>query len=439
MPLQVSDSLEEVLEARASPSAWASFTDAFTARSYFRPLRLAGTKLLFDAAQGRYFVAYKAFHVTLLFLAFLLLVRAFHVEDANDLAAAIFALTVFSGLHTFHGFVREAFPINHFLQVAVLCLAALNVVQARHRWWTDVAANLCLVAACLTLESGVLVWVVLVAGRLVGWQGVSRRGIAAATLLLGGYLALRFIWLSAGLSLVGNASGYFTEVLEPRDIHARFQGRMWWYHAYTILAQVGSILFSEPRRGVWITAGAWLAGNIQPRQVINVATSAATTGLLVWAALDALRRPDGIRTGRYLLMFSAVLCANAVASFAYAKDEIVSVAGTFYALAAFAAVRHLLARPNRRLPAAALGVLLIAAASGWAVRTIGVHHVLRTQAFNHRNDWARVVEFLQARGEWPSDPGAQSFVLRLQAETLAMPVTNPWFMQRWADRVFDVD
>ena len=46
-----------------------------------------------------------------------------------------FALTVLTGLHTFLGFLREAFPINHFLEIAVLALVALNLTLSRGGWW----------------------------------------------------------------------------------------------------------------------------------------------------------------------------------------------------------------------------------------------------------------------------------------------------------------
>ena len=84
-----------------------------------------------------------------------------------------FALTVFTGLHTFLGFVREAFPINHFLQVAVLVLIAVPAARSRPRPVVDIAVNLIFVAACLTLRVG---------HPRVGGRGrvASRRHVAAS-------------------------------------------------------------------------------------------------------------------------------------------------------------------------------------------------------------------------------------------------------------------
>jgi hypothetical protein len=437
MPLQVSDSLEEILEARRSPGAWHSFVHGLTTSSYLRPLRIVETKLIFDASAGHYVAAYRGFHAALLLAAFVLLTRAFRVRDGTDLAAAAFALTVFTGHHTFDGMLREAFPINHFLQVTVLCLAAANLVQARPRWWIDVAANLVLVAACLTMESGVLVWVVLVGGRLAGWMGVSRAGIAVATAIVVAYLLVRTAWLHEQFDAMGAASGFLLDALEPQEIEARFRGRLPLFYGYTVLAQLGSVLFGEPRHGIWLLARSLIMGDVPPRQLITVATSVITTVLMIKAARSLTRgRPLAV-DARYYLLFAAILAANAVVSFAYAKEEIISVAGSFYALAAYAAVRGLIA--SARPPSTLVAAMLVVAASGWAFRSLGVHHVLRSQAFNHRNDWATVAHFLRQREQWPSDAEGQRLVLRLQADALATPVPNPWLTGRWADRVFDVD
>ena len=118
MPIQVSDSLGEILEARQSPSVWASFTDTLGSEAYLRPLRIAQIKALFDLAEGRhYWAVYRGFHALLIVAAILLFTRALRVRTAMDFAAAAVALVVLIGLHTFRGTVQEAFPINHFLEI----------------------------------------------------------------------------------------------------------------------------------------------------------------------------------------------------------------------------------------------------------------------------------------------------------------------------------
>jgi len=431
MPLQVHDSIEEIIAAQRSPGVWASFTSTIGETTYFRPLRIAETKLLFDVSSGHYFAAYKAFHVVLLVAAFALFLGELSIQTWTDAAAALFALTVFTGLHTFLGFVREAFPINHFLQVAVLVLIAVRLARARPRPAIDVAANLVFVAACLTLESGILVWVAAVASRLEGRRGISDRGLIVMTALLAVYGAIRFAWLAPNIQAMANASGYFFERLEGPQIRERFGAGLSRFTVYNVLASIASVLFSEPRGGVFVFFRAWSMDDIPPRMWINVVTSTLTTSFILVAL---------IRTrNRELLVFLAVLLASAAASFAYAKDEIMSVAGVFYAIAAFWAVRSLLMRAYRPPAAVVFALVLIVAATGWSVRTIGVNHVLRAQAFAVHNDWAVIPEAMEQRGTWPADPATRNLVIDLRDQSLAKPIVNPWFMARWADRVFEGD
>jgi hypothetical protein len=214
------------------------------------------------------------------------------------------------------------------------------------------------------------------------------------------------------------------------------------------------VLFSEPRSGVFIFFRAWSLGDVPPRMWINLASSTITTAFIAVAAwrrcgpaqagpyrlssvTSAFGRTD--EGGRDLLVFAAVLGASAVASSAYAKDEIMSIAGVFYALAAFWAVRDLVTRGLRPAPALAVALALLVAGSAWSVRTIGVNHVLRAQAFAFHNDWAWIPEDMERRGTWPSDPSTRKVVTDLRDQSLAMPIVNPWFVPRWADRVFDID
>jgi len=180
MPIQVSDSLQEILDAQASTSALRPFvSDA--GGNYYRPLRIAQIKALFDLSHGHYHLAYRGFHAALILLLVWLFTRALTVETGLDAAAAIFGLTVLTGLHTFLAFLREAFPINHFLEMAVFALVALNLSLSRGGWWADVLAALTFVAGALTLESGLLVWVVLAAAWIAGLRGVSTRGVVIVT------------------------------------------------------------------------------------------------------------------------------------------------------------------------------------------------------------------------------------------------------------------
>jgi hypothetical protein len=119
IPVQVSDTLVDLIYVQQSPSGWESFMSEVTTSAYLRPLRLAQVKVLFDLAHGHYWLVYRGSHVLLLAAALFLFVRALDIRTWRDGAAGAFALTVFTGIHTFRGIVREGFPVNHFLVIVV--------------------------------------------------------------------------------------------------------------------------------------------------------------------------------------------------------------------------------------------------------------------------------------------------------------------------------
>ena len=441
MPIQVSDSLAEILDAQQSPSIASSFRANLVTPGYLRPLRIVQTKALFDLAQGRhYHLAYRGFHVILIVLLFLVFTRVLRVKSGTDAAAAAFALPVLMGMHTFVGFVRESFPVNTFLEIAILCLVALALAQSRGGWWVDAAAALVFVVSALTLESGLLVWVVLVAAWLAGLRGVSTRGLAIVSLLLAGYFVFRFAYLPTGMpTLAVRSSGFMFEYLEPDELQRRFGANPLPFYAYNIAASAASTLFGEPRNGIFTGVAMWLGGDVPPRIYLTVVSTTATTLLIAWAAVARFRRraPAG-RYEQLIVVSAAVLAANAVLSFPYTKDEIISVAGVFYALAAFAAARIVLERVQTVRRPVAIGVVslcLLLLASSWVVRSAGIHHTLRLQAFRHRNDWTEVA--LQARREQqPPDPRARALVLQLHDRIVEMNVPNPHLMPEWRIRWF---
>ena len=141
----------------------------------------------------------------------------------------------------------EAFPINHFLEIAVLCLVTLNLAQSRGDRWIDAAASAVFITAALTLESGVLVWVVAMAAWVAGWRGISGRGLGVMTALLLTYGYLRFAYLSAGVpTLDERSSGFLLEMLDPDALQQRFGANPTVFYAYNVAASVMS-----PRKNAW--------------------------------------------------------------------------------------------------------------------------------------------------------------------------------------------
>jgi hypothetical protein len=157
------------------------------------------------------------------------------------------------------------------------------------------------------------------------------------------------------------------------------------------------------------------------RLMIPVVTSVLTTGMIAWAAIRRIRHWGPFDdTARNIVVFTLVLLANAVLSFAYSQDEIMSVAGVFYALAAFAAMRDVLMAAPALRPVKAIGcaALLCAVAIGWSFRTAGVHYVLRSQAAKHQIDWVELPGRWDRGNQWPDDPAARGLVMKLRHDAV---------------------
>ena len=441
VPVQVYDSLVEILDAQRSPSVVASFRGSMEGAGYLRPARIAQIKAVYDLSGTHLRLGYRGFHVALLLAFFWLFARALRVESGTDASAAAFALTVVTGLHTFPAFVREAFPINHFLEIAVLGLLALNLAQSRGGWWVDATAALVFAFAALTLESGLLVWVVVAAAWVSGLRGISTRGVILVTALLTGYVALRLGMLSEAVpSLTERSSGFLFDRLEPDELQRRFGDAPFVFYAYNVGASLLGVLLSEPRDGVFVAVRSWLDGDVFQRTWVALISSVLTGGLMGWAAWRRVRQGGPLDTAdRLVIVAAAVLPANAVLAFAYTKDEIMAFAGVFYAFAAYAAARVAIHHGGTlRRPGAvwAVSLVLVTMASCWAIRSVSVHHMMSRQAFRVRNDWVSAPLFLRSEKRWPSAPEAVALVESLQRQALDAPVRNPQLVPEWNNRWF---
>jgi hypothetical protein len=353
------------------------------------------------------------------------------------------AVAVFGGSHVFATLVREGYPINTYLTVALCALVALNVVtEARSRWWTDVLVVAAFVLAVGTIETGLLVWVTVAAGAIAGCRGVSRRGLTVLTLLVAAYLGARFLVLDVGTpGLLERGSGFGLERLEPDDLVERFGANPLPFYAYNVASSISTVLFSEPRDGVLRIGRALVDQDVRPWMLVNLLSSAAATLLILWYGVfgssragAGWRRPVREWSGGQRLLFIAggVLVANAAIGYPYTKDQIMSVAAMFVAAAVAAPVAVLVGRPPHASWArAAAMVLLLLTASLWSLRVIGLHHLLVHTAFVTRNDWA-TVDPRDAARPFGSDPALVALFDSLRTTALTKPTAYP---DVWSSRL----
>lgn len=444
IPLQVTDSLVPMLDAQRSPSVIATMTSGASESAYLRPLRAAQIKALFDLSRGHYFAAFKGFQAAMVVVVFALFVLVLDVDSVVRAAGALLALAVLTGLHTFRGTVWEAYPVNHSLEVVAFCLWALVLSLSRGGRWVDVIASLTFLAAAFTVESGLLVWVVIAAAWMTGARGISTRGLQVVTVLLMAYLVVRFGFLGTGVpALSERSSGFGLRQLNPDELIQRFGAWPYGFYAYNVVSSILTVLFSEPRAGIWTIPLELSRGRVAAGTVINVASSAVVTLLIGWFVAGhfrAWRRRRFERDDQIMVVSLAVIAANAVNSYAYTKDEIMGPAGVFYALAACIAVVAILRRveqaPIPQAQLAALGLALAIASTGWVVRAAGLHYQMHLMTFYDRNEWVHVDEWLANQRSAPTTAAGKELVRQLREDAIERATVNPYLLSPRLDQWF---
>jgi len=439
MPYQISDDLEHILLAQAQ-SAWDILVTRYAIVESMRPAMWLTQNAVFElVVGGRYFPTFKAVHVAEWLATLVLFVRLLRVRTAVDFIALPVALLALVGMHTFSVTLREGYPVNHFMTVLFCCLVVANLADLRPHWWHDVVAVLTCAYALFTIETGVLAWVCLATVYAAGWRGVSMRGVVAATTIVLAYLLLRFAVLDIGTRTLGvTSSGYGFSVRNTGELDALFGDAPWKFYIYNVVCSALTVLFSEPRAGVFQFTQFVGRGSVPPWSVVNVVASTLSTVLIAANVIPRLRRWQHWTFERddvLLLMFVAVLGANSAISYPYLKEVVMSPAGMFYAIAFFIAVRDLLYRFRGQTSFSSLWVALplLVLSTAWSLRAVTLVQTLRTSAFVNRNDWAAAEERQdEVRPHWRErHPDAERLVRQLRDEVVNMPVPQPYTMPRW--------
>jgi hypothetical protein len=261
--------------------------------------------------------------------------------------------------------------------------------------------------------------------------------VIASTAMFAAYLVLRHALGISSPGIGGHGSGFGDTVYSGEELLRRFGAHPLGFMLYNVAGGFASLLFAEPRQGVYSLLMAWHAREIHPVVVINILSSLLTTALVAWHAWRCVRmgRAAWSDRDRMFLAACAAFTVNSAFNAAYMKDEIMSAGGLFYAFAAFVALRALLVSlPGRPVALSAALVLLITATTAlWAFRAVGVEYQLRYDAFKIRNDWIEVLR-PDKRDGWPRDPAELAVTQRLRAEAIDRRDASPSFMPRWADR-----
>ncbi len=446
VPFQVGDNLVPLLQLEAD-SAWHLFSSSLASAGFMRPMTLVTSKLVFETGRffgGHYFLVYRLVHSVVVILLLTSMVKLLRVNSLLTFVLAMLAVGTLIGFYPFHEAVHET-ELNIKLIMATTCMMSVVVAASPRRWWSDAAVIALAVYAMFANELGLLVWVALVAAYLAGFRGVSVRALGIVTAVLGLYFYLRFVRFDVGApGLTERSSGYGFSMRDPPELIAMFGAHPLPFYAYNVAASALTVLASEPRGGVFVFVRDLLTGRPTIGMCINVISSSLTTIVMVWYAV---RRCGAWITGelthddRLFVVAAAVIAANAVISFPYAKDVTMSPAAAFYPLAMFAALRWLVEEfANRRAPlwGAVLVYALVAAISvGWTIRAFSLYVDMRRAAYKAQSDWVTVYRVLDEQHVDLPTASQQQLVAQLRAQMLGMTVPKVYLDPKWLGSALD--
>ena len=440
-PFQVSDNIAHIRIAYSK--SWKELFEHTLVYGQVRPMLWATVKIVYELSQGHVFIAYKIFHCFQVFLVAFLLVRLFSVRSLPQLMAASLALVVFIGIHTFAETVTQAYPVNSHLTIILCCLINFNLLRSKGGWQVDIAAVFTFLVALFTVETGALAGLILFSGFVLGYRGVSRWAFV-------GLLAVIALYIVAAIAIVqeiptsSRGIGFGLSLKSPEELSQIIGDSTYLLYLYNVASAALSVLFSEPRDGIWRITNHVLNGGLQPWMLIQAASSCILTAVIAWAICLRFRFWLALSLTEYdrlILMALLILAGNSLIGFGYSYDAVLGVAGAFYAIAAFAACAILFeprTRPKLSLGSRVIIVpLLLAMTLGWSARAVGLHHQIRLTAWKNQQEWPRALEHLQMTSAASENDPFKAFVLETRQHSLEMPVKDPFFWARGLNGYFE--
>jgi len=129
IPVQHGDVLEPMILGATAPSTAQLFARSLhVATNTLRPLRFVQSRWLLqlsEATGASYHAVFRGVHALLAVVLVLLFVHAAGVRSWLDVAAVSIPLTVLLGMPTLVAVLGEAYPVNHFIEIAIFTLAVL--------------------------------------------------------------------------------------------------------------------------------------------------------------------------------------------------------------------------------------------------------------------------------------------------------------------------
>ena len=351
----------------------------------------------------------------------------FHLRPRSPLeaGAAAAATAVLIGSPGFRDNLE--IPLTYTIVGMPMALAVWHLLVAPPHWWHTPAVIAMSVIAIGFKEQGLAIVALVVAAWATRAPGTTRAQALSAVLLATGYVAMRLAWHSR-MATFEQAIGFGFSEIDTQTATARFGSFPYVVYAYTALATVANIIFSEPTRGTFSIVAAMTRGTAERWQFIQLASSVALTVVIAFwgvAAIARARLEGWTDESRSVVALVLTLAACGALSFNYSRDRLGGMATPFYALAAYyalcACARGVAALPPWRFRAAAAALLLLAAL--WHVRAIGTAEGVKVTAVRNQIEW--VTGLPQRTREFADRPVYLSILAALRAQGTAESTPHP--------------
>ena len=417
--------------------SWPEFLDGqLSARGAYRPLHLFGVKLVHDLAGGPNLAVFRTVEIG---AELLLVSMCFALLPPRALASWLgftVALCCLVGLHTSESLFASGIPFGtESLPVCILMLGSLLLLKRRRpSYVVDATASIMCGAAVLFTEAGVIVACLWLAAW---WLGAARWQTAAgAVLVLALYATLRLLTNTNPFpGPFVTESGVLFQVISREEQESLFGGQAWIFYLYNTLSTLLTVLFSEPRAGIYVALDALVHETpVRTWQVINWLTSTASMLLIGSAAVIWWRAHDSEKR-QLLILGLVVLLANSALGYLYLRDRIPSVAGIYYALLLGLSVETLWKRRSELQSVIAwtgTALLLIVLAVGWGHRAVGTVVLARDGAWSAKDEWTDRYDRLVSQGAKQSTLGQE-----LRRRAVERRLTDPRNDQEWMREFFE--
>lgn len=405
--------------------------------AYYRPLSyLALSTIWHDGAtlDGK-LAAIKLLTVIPVLLVVGLFIWHVRPRSALETTAASIALAVLIGNPGFRDNLELAtFDTIVGMSIAMTVWVLLN---RERRPWSAPVIVACILAAVGFKEQGLALVPLAIAAWWTRAPGASRGMAVTLFVFASAYVVFRLAWHSSWLPFEQDLGVGFTEYT-IEEAAARFGAFPYWVYLYSSASTVSSLLFAEPRRGVFRVVQSWVNGEVQPWHIVQVGSSVVLTSLIAWWGMRSLReakaRREWTHDSRVFVCAVLVVLAAGALSFNYSRERLAGFATLFYAVAAFGAVRaaavRILAAGRTGFVVGGLTLTLLAVA--WQARAVGTVEWARGQSWANHQEW--LVMLPDRRIEYAHRP-TYVRVMNSLVEQGADPAVPRTRFPRWASRM----